>query len=41
VDDVVELGQFDVVGAGITLAAWVNPRTFTINDGPIITKAKE
>lgn len=40
-DDVVELGRFDVVGGGITLAAWINPRSFKINDGRIITKAKE
>jgi hypothetical protein len=39
-DDVVELGKFDVVG-GITLAAWIKPDDFEINDARIITKAKE
>lgn len=41
IDDVVELGKFDVVGGGITLAAWIRPDGFTINDGRIISKAKE
>ncbi len=40
-DDVVELGAFDVVGPGITLAAWIKPDDFDINDGRIITKANE
>ncbi len=40
-DDVVELGKFDVVGGGITLAAWIRPDSFTINDARIISKAKE
>jgi hypothetical protein len=39
-DDVVELGKFDVVG-GITLAAWIKPDDFEINDARIITKANE
>ena len=40
-DDLVELGKFDVVGPGITLAGWIRPDTFAINDGRIITKAVE
>ncbi|MHC4371551.1 MAG: LamG-like jellyroll fold domain-containing protein [Planctomycetota bacterium] len=40
VDDVVELGTFDVVG-GITLAAWIRPDDFEINDARIISKANE
>jgi hypothetical protein len=40
-DDLVELGAFDVVGPGITLAAWIKPYGFNINDGRIITKANE
>jgi hypothetical protein len=40
VDDVVELGQFDVNGQ-ITLAAWILPDDFEINDARIITKANE
>jgi len=40
-DDLVELGTFDVVGPGITIAAWFNPKGFGINDGRILTKADE
>ncbi len=40
-DDVVEVGAFDVVGPGITLAGWMRPDTFTINDGRVISKANE
>ena len=40
-DDVVELGAFDVVAPGITLAGWIRPESFTINDGRVITKANE
>jgi hypothetical protein len=40
VDDVVELGQFDVVGQ-ITLAAWIRADDFEINDARIISKANE
>ena len=40
-DNVVELGAFDVVGPGITLAAWIKPDGFGINDGRILTKANE
>ncbi len=40
-DDVVEIGAFDVVGPGITLAGWMRPRSFAINDGRVITKAVE
>jgi hypothetical protein len=40
VDDVVELGTFDIVG-GITLAAWIRPDDFEINDARIISKANE
>jgi len=40
VDDLVELGKIDVVGQ-ITLAAWVRPDDFEINDARIITKAQE
>jgi hypothetical protein len=39
-DDVVELGKIDVVG-GITLAAWIKPDDFGINDARMITKANE
>ncbi len=38
-NDRVSVGSFDVVGNGITLAAWVNPRSFTVNDARIISKA--
>jgi hypothetical protein len=40
-DDVVDLGAFDVIGPGITLAGWMRPNTFAINDGRVITKAVE
>jgi hypothetical protein len=39
-DDVLELGKFDVAGE-ITLAAWIKPDDFEINDARIITKANE
>jgi hypothetical protein len=39
--DVVELGAFDVVGPGITLAGWLKPDGFAINDGRVLTKADE
>ncbi len=40
-DDRIEIGAVDVEGAGITLAAWVQPDSFNINDGRIISKASE
>jgi hypothetical protein len=40
VDDLVELGKFDVFGQ-ITLAGWIRPDTFAINDARIISKANE
>ena len=40
IDDLVELGKFDVVGQ-ITLSTWIKPDDFEINDARIITKAKE
>jgi steroid delta-isomerase-like uncharacterized protein len=40
VDDLVELGQFDVEGT-ITLAAWIKADDFEINDGRILSKANE
>ncbi len=40
IDDLVELGKFDVVG-GITLAAWIKADDFEINDGRVISKANE
>ena len=40
-NDVVELGAFDVVSSGITLAGWMRPESFAINDGRVITKAVE
>ncbi len=40
-DDRIELGVIDVQGAGITLAAWVQPDSFNINDGRVISKASE
>jgi len=40
-DDLVELGAFDVVGSGITLAAWIRPDDFEINGSRIISKANE
>jgi hypothetical protein len=39
--DVVDLGAFDVVGPGITLAGWLKPDSFAINDGRVLTKADE
>jgi concanavalin A-like lectin/glucanase superfamily protein len=41
IDDVVELGQLDVVGGGMTLTAWIKPDTFAISDARIISKATE
>jgi hypothetical protein len=35
------MDPFDVVGGGITLAAWVKADDFDINDGRIISKAQE
>ena len=40
-NDLVELGAFDVVGPGITLAAWIRPDDFGINGSRIISKADE
>ncbi|MHC4509900.1 MAG: LamG domain-containing protein, partial [Planctomycetota bacterium] len=40
IDDLVELGKFDVFGQ-ITLAAWIKPDDFEINDARIISKANE
>ena len=40
IDDIVELGKFDVVGQ-ITLAAWVKADDFEINDARVISKANE
>lgn len=40
-NDVVDLGAFDVEGSGITLAGWMKPITFAINDGRVISKANE
>ena len=40
IDDVVELGKFDVIGQ-ITLAAWVKADDFEINDARMISKANE
>ena len=40
IDDVVELGKFDVNGL-ITLATWIKADDFEINDARIITKANE
>ncbi|MHC4628775.1 MAG: sugar-binding protein, partial [Planctomycetota bacterium] len=40
IDDVVELGKFDVIGQ-ITLAAWIMADDFEINDARIISKANE
>ena len=40
IDDVVELGKFDVIGQ-ITLATWVKADDFEINDARIISKANE
>jgi len=41
VDDVVSIEPFDVIGGGITLAAWMKPDSFGINDGRVISKANE
>jgi len=38
-NDRVSVGSFDVVGNGITMAAWINPRSFTVDDARIISKA--
>jgi len=40
-DALVEVEPFDVVGGGITLAAWINATSFTIGDARIISKAVE
>lgn len=40
VDDVVELGKFDLNGQ-ITLAAWIKADDFEINDARVISKANE
>jgi hypothetical protein len=40
-DDVVVLGAVDVVGPGITMAGWLKPDDFDINDGRVLTKAVE
>jgi len=40
IDDVVELGKFDVIGQ-ITLAAWIRADDFEINDARVISKANE
>ncbi len=40
-DDVIEMEPFDVIGGGITLAAWVRPDDFSVGDGRIISKATE
>ena len=40
-NDLVELGAFDVVGPGITLAAWIRPDDFTRHGSRIISKANE
>lgn len=40
-DDVIEMEPFDVIGGGITLAAWVRPDDFSFDDGRIISKATE
>ena len=40
-NDRVEIGAVDVEGPGITMAAWVQPDSFNINDGRIISKANE
>jgi len=40
-DALVEMEPFDVLGGGITMAAWVNAASFNISDGRIISKAVE
>lgn len=40
-DDVIEIEPFDVIGGGITLAAWVRPDDFGTSDARIISKATE
>ena len=40
-DDRVELGVVDVEGPGITLAGWLQPDDFEIDDARIISKANE
>ena len=40
-NDVVELGAFDVVGPGITLAAWIKPDDFDTYGARIISKGNE
>ncbi len=34
-------GTFDVVGSGITLAAWIKPDDFDVNDGRVISKSTD
>ena len=38
-DDRIELGTLDIVGSGITLAAWLNPVTYVYDDTRVISKA--
>ncbi|MHC4595376.1 MAG: LamG-like jellyroll fold domain-containing protein [Planctomycetota bacterium] len=40
-NDVASIQPFDVIGGGITLAAWMKPDSFGINDGRVISKANE
>ena len=37
--DLVDLGTMDVVGAGITITAWMNPHTFSQHDARVISKS--
>ena len=37
--DLVDIGTMDVVGAGITITAWMNPHTFSQHDARIISKS--
>ncbi|MHC4679754.1 MAG: LamG-like jellyroll fold domain-containing protein [Planctomycetota bacterium] len=38
-DDRLDLGTLDVIGPGITLSMWVNPKSYMFNDTRIISKA--
>ncbi|MHC4510143.1 MAG: LamG domain-containing protein, partial [Planctomycetota bacterium] len=39
IDDRLDLGTLDVVGGGITLSMWVNPKSYMFNDTRTISKA--
>jgi PKD repeat protein len=38
-DDYVDLGSFDVSGSALTIATWIRPDGFPVDDGRIVSKA--